>query len=203
EEQEILEACKLQIQKILEKENHIIFLFNRFDEFGKEIDQKFLGNIRTLRHIAADKISIIFVSHKPLYEISPKAISGGNLDVYSNFYYFKPYSDPELISLLQLHSPELVSDKKKLQNALQLSGGHFQLLQLILKSERPNSLGEDRFLKLSLKEIYESFSYAQKKELKKIAFGKKVLDPDPYLSNIGLISKKTGKLFSPFFTEYI
>lgn len=198
-EQEMLELGKKRIKELASKE-HVVFLFNRFDEMGNSIDKSFLGSLRTLRHGIADKVSLIFVSHKPISDISEGALSGGNLDMFSNVYYFKPYSEGDLYKLFSLHAPEFVEDKKQFSEVYRLSGGHYELAKLIYKSEKNKSV-VNKFIQFSLKKIYSSVSYIDKKTLQKIVFGKNVKQVGEGMVDLGIIKDNT--VFSPLLAEYI
>ena len=199
-EQEILSACKDAIAKILKTEPRIIFLFNRFDRLSKEIDKQFLGTLRTLRHGAADKVSMIFVSTKPLSEISEDAVSESNLDMFSNIYYFKPYEKDDLSMLFKLHVAQEINE-----DIFVSSGGHYQLAKLLIKSEKAEALLSDKSILLSLKKIYESLSYTRKKLVQKIALKKTIKNIDDELLKIGLVKeeKDVYELFSLLFSEYV
>ncbi len=204
-DQEILNECKKRIKELLKKEKHIVFLFNRFDDLGRGIDKNLLDNLRTLRHIAADKISMIFVTHKGLYDVSPDAVSDANLDLFSNLYYFASLPKDDLEKLFLLHSPDLISEKKIFDEVYELSGGHYQLAKLILKTGRRNDLLTDKFIKISLKKIYDKLTYLQKKTLAKITFNKTVDSIDAELIRYGFVigDKSDYRIFSPVFEEYI
>lgn len=204
DDQELLNSCRIKIPEVLQKEKQLLFIFNRFDDLGKEIDAELLSNIRTLRHVAADKISIIFISHKPLYQISENAVSGANLDMFSNFLYFKGYSRQDLKMLIKIFSPELMSKLKKDSKAYVFSGGNYQLFKLLLKSQAKLPR-DDVFVNLSLKKIYENLSYSQKKLLQKIVFKNTISEMDQELIDTGLVREnKSGfVLFTELFGDYI
>lgn len=202
DEQELVRSCRDQIEVYLKSNQNLVFIFNRLDELDNEISRDFLTNLRTLRHLGVDRISIILVSHTPFEERFPEAISGSNLDMYTNYLYFKPYSRKDLEQLSNLFTPNF--DAKRFEQAFQLSGGHYQLLQLILKSNRSSAFLLDKPLLLSLKIIFESLSLPDRKVLQKIVYGKKTTVPH-YLLQTGLVleNQKGFELFSPLFAEYI
>lgn len=203
DQQEILDLCKIKILEVLKSKKRIVFIFNRFDDLGKQIDSNLLNNIRTLRHIAADKISIVIIAHKPIYKIVPIAVTGPNLDIFSNIIYFPPFSKKDLENLIKLNSPDLYKTIKKIKNIYNLSGGHYQIFKLILKSE--GNYTQDLFITLAFKNIYEGLSYNQKKEIQKIVFKNKIADLDPELLSIGIIKNEVSRvsLFTDLFRDYV
>jgi len=199
-EQELLEAAKKRLKK-LTKQKHVIFLFNRFDDLGKEMTDTLLANLRTLRHVTADKISMIFVAHKSLTDVSEDALQGGNMDMFSNIYYFQPYKKEDLRQLFILHSQHLLQQDKAFEEVYEKSGGHYELAKLLLKS-KDNKVVAQKFINFSLKKIYTGLSYGQKKILQKIAFSKQIKELDEVLVSLGFI-RPNNEFFSPLLAEYI
>jgi len=203
DEQEMLYACKRQIKKILKNKKRIIFLFNRFGELGHEMDKSLLSNLRTLRHSVADRISMIFASTQPMHILAPETMSGGNLDMFSNTYYFAPFGKEDFMKIFLLHSPKM--DKKTIDELFVLAGGHYQIAKLFLKTTNKKDLFLDKLITISLKKLHDNLSYHQRKIIQKIAFNKMVESVDPELMNVGMVKKMSGKyiLFSKIFTEYV
>lgn len=202
-DQEILDACKKRLIALTKKHGKVVIIFHRFDQLIHEFDQAFFGNFRTLRHVAEDQITMIFSVTKPFDIIAPKAITGGNLTMFSEYYYFKPYSESDIKRLLALHAPEASLTDPWVKRCIALSGGHFQLLQVILKSRRKENLLLDPFIRLMVKELYEYLNYKQKVIARSIAAGKKS-QGDDLLVQIGMIEKKDDgyQLFSPLLNQY-
>ena len=119
------------------------------------------------------------------------------LNFFSEILYFKPYSEKDLRKLLTIEPPREVSDE-----IVKLSGGHNQLLQILRRSQKQQNLLLDQFVKLQLKGLIDYLDYSQRKQLQKIALGKKVEDIDEYLLGVGLINKD-WKIFTPLLAEYI
>ncbi len=202
---DVLEACKKRLEIVLKEENHITIIFNRFDELGKEIDKQFLGSLRTLRHGAADKVSMIFVTHSSMVKLFPEAVANANLDLFSNIVWFSPFSKDDLLALITLHSPELVTDPEVFTSAYIASGGHYQLCKLFLKSSYKTSPLQDPTILYSLQSLYEGFSYSQKKQLQRIVQKKGIKNIDPDLLNLKAVifTNDSYTLFSPLLEEYI
>lgn len=201
----LFEQCKKELVELTKKEKRVAIVFNRFDQLQKEFDNSFFGNLRALRDIDKEKIVMIFSANKPLFELATQSFGGGNINMYSTSFYFEPYQPHELIKLLRLNSPDLTNDKVVLKKATALSGGHYQLLNLLLKSERLGDSLLDPFVKTQLKALYEHLNYHQQRQLKMISQNKKVGAVDQYLIDVGMV--KTGnerlELFTPLLSKFV
>lgn len=202
DEQVFLESKEI-LKKLCQEHEKIVIIFSRFDQLKNDFDANFLSNLQSLTTIQPNKIVLIFTSIKPLEEIAPDAITGGNLTFYSKILYFKPYSSKDLKKLLVLE-PELPRPKETLEKLLELSGGHNQLLHILLNSKKQENLLLDRFVKMQLKELVDYLDYQQRKQIQKIALGKKLDEVDEYLLGVGMIKQSTSfELFTPLLAEYI
>ena len=202
-EDQIITDIKEKLTHLAENEAKIVIIFNRFDQLQKEFNLTFFANIRSLRNIASDKITFIFTANKPLYELSPEAISGPNLNFYSKYLYFKPYSKQDLKKLSKFHPNSHSSER--LDDLIELSGGHAQLLSVLLNSQKQENLLLDHFVRLQMKELLGFLSYHQKKQVEKIGLGKNLTEVDDYLLGVGLVKKEGSgyRLFTPLLEEYI
>lgn len=193
------------LEKLAQKHKRIVIIFNRFDRLKKEFNANFFSNLRSLRDIDKEKIVMVFAANRPLLEQSPKALSGGNLNMYSKTFYLKPYSKEDLKKLTGLNAPKFLKHQD-FDRALELSGGHYQLLQLLLKSDclHENPL-QDKAIKFQLKDLYKYLKYPQRKLLQKTALGKKVKTPEKYLLDTGFVKKTGGKLevFTTLLADFI
>lgn len=189
-----------------DKADRIVLVFNRFDRLSKEFNQNFFDNLRAIRDLDKERIVMIFSANKPIIEQFPDALHGGNLTMYSHSYYLKPYQNEHLKHLLRINAPAFL-DSPNLEEALTLSGGHYQLLMLLLRSKYlTNSPLQDVSIKVHLEELYEYLNYSRRKILQKIALNKNVRSVDSYLLDIGYIVKvgKTEiKIFTPLLRDYI
>lgn len=199
-DQELLQEAKLTLKQLIQKHNKIVIIFNRFDQLKKELDQSFLSQIQSLSAVETDKIVLIFTSTKPLYDIAPDAMSGGNLNFYSENLYFEPYSISDLRKILSI-DPGRLTTQENLERLLILSGGHNQLLHIFLSSQKEQLL-LDQFVKLQLKELVDYLDYTQRKQIQKIALGKSIDEIDEYLLGVGMVTAN-GSLFTPLLAEYI
>ncbi|MBI2405502.1 helix-turn-helix domain-containing protein [Candidatus Microgenomates bacterium] len=203
--EQLLKACQKRLEDLTKTHTRVVIIFNRFDQMHKEFDISFFNNLRTLRDVDREKIVMIFAANKPLYMLAPQAIDKGNLNMYSKTLYLIPYSTHDLRKLLVINAPELTKDKVSLEKALKLCGGHYQLLQLLLKSERLENPLFDHFVKTQLKLFYDYLTYDQRKIVQKIALRKKVTTIDEYLVDVGLVVKYSHSyhLFTPLLTEFV
>ncbi len=203
-ENQLLQKTKEILKKLSEKRGKIVIIFSRFDQLSKHFDWNFLSNIQSLTTISPGKIVLIFTSTKHLHEIATDALTGGNLNFYSETLYFKPFSKNDLKKLLEIE-PAKPTPKETLERLLDLSGGHNQLFHILLSSQKQHNLLLDHFIKLQLKELVDYLDYHQRKTLQKIALGKQVDEIDEYLLGVGIIQKTNSgyQLFTPLLSEYI
>ena len=201
---ELFNQSKKLLLQLSRKQTKIVLIFSHFDQLRRNFDWNFLSNIQTLSTLNPGKISLIFTCIKPLYELSPDAVSGGNLNFYSKNLYFKPFSSFDLKKLLSL-KPRSFIPENELNYLIKLSGGHNQLLHIFLNSQKKQNLLLDRFVSLQLKELYEYLDYQQRKQIQNIALGKKVHEADEYLLGINMVKEeqKTFSLFTPLLSDYI
>ncbi|MDD5416266.1 MAG: helix-turn-helix domain-containing protein [Candidatus Daviesbacteria bacterium] len=198
---QLLLEVKKAIAALAQKKERVVIIFSRFDQLKSQFDWNFLSNIQSLSTVVPDKVVLIFTSVKPMPEIIPaEALAGGNLNFYSEILYFKPYSKDDLKKLLEIEPPRPGLGKPTLEKLLELSGGHNQLLHILLSSQKKQFL-LDQFVKMQMKEFMDYLNYHQKKTLQKITQGKTVTDIDEYLLGVGMINKL--QFFTPLLSEYI
>lgn len=204
DEEKLVDHCKRRLEVLISKNRRVVLGFNRFDRLIKEFDQNFFANLRTLWEVDKEKIVLIFTANKPLSELAPEAVSGGNFNLCSKCLYLPPYSQDDLLKLLDINAPALRSSPG-LKKALELSGGHYQLFILLLKSDQIDKPLSDTAIKFQLKELYQFLNYQQRKQLQKIALGKFVKSLDPFLAQVSFIklSNAGQALFTPLLAEYI
>lgn len=196
---------KTTLKTLSEKESKkIVLIFSRFDQLSKGFDNQFLSNIQSLTAINPGKIVLIFTSTKPITEITPEVLTGGNLNFYSENLYFKPYSDQDLRKLLTIEPPRSTPEDV-LERLIELSGGHYQLLQILRRSQKQQNLLLDQFVKLQLKGLIDYLDYSQRKQLQKMVLGKQIEEVDEYLLGVGMVKQIGSKfeLFTPLLSEYI
>ncbi len=205
-DEQLLGESKKILQDLAQKREKIVLIFNHFDQLAKSFDSNFLSNIQSLATIVSGKIVLIFTSVKPINEISKQPLDGGNLNFFSEIFYFKPYSEKDLRKLIAIEPPRS-TPKDVLDKLITLSGGHNQLLQILRRSQKQQNLLLDQFVKLQMKALIDYLDYYQKKQLQKIALGKAVENVDEYLLGVGLvkcqIANNQCQIFTPLLSEYI
>lgn len=203
-DEDLFLESKRKIKELAEKNDKIVMIFSRFDQLIKEFDANFLSNLQSLTTAVPGKIVLIFTAVKPLVELTPDAIIGGNLTFYSRYLYFKPYSEEDLKKLLKI-DPEPIPASSSLNELIKLSGGHYQLLKILLNSQKQQNLILDQFVKLQMKGLIDYLDYQQKKQIQKIALGKALTEIDDYLLGVGLIKQEGSKceLFTRLLADYI
>lgn len=201
-DEQIFIDTKEILSKLALKHEKIVIIFSRFDALKKDFDANFLSNLQSLTTLALGKIVLIFTAIKPLDELSPEAVSGGNLPFYSKLVYFKPFSASDLKKLFTLDHTQKAHPN--LEKMIKMSGGHNQLLHIFMNSQKANNLLLDKFVTLQLKDLYNYLDYQQKKQVQKIALGKKIEEVDEYLLGVGYATGSSNyNLFSPVLAQYI
>lgn len=175
----------------------VVFAFAGFDKLEKNVNKDLFDTLRAIRSIDRTNILFLFGICKRLETIIPEQVMDSEISMFSTKLYLKPYSKEDTKELLKKYGPFIPGSDEKIE----LSGGHFQLLQLLLQTEYPNSPLSDQFIVLCLKNILSHLTTTQKRELIKIAQNKSVII-DPYLSNIGIVSDK-HEIFSPLLLEFL
>ncbi len=177
----LLSFCRSEVAKLLSANNRVVVILNRFDIKKREFDHDFLVALRSIRDLDKEKVVFILTGDKPLIEEKPDALLGGNLNMYSISYQLTPFEQKDLLALAKINLDLSQYDKNHIDGCLRLSGGHYQLFALLLKTQFKENYLKDPFIKAQLKQIYMNFSYQNRKLLQK------------------------GKLatFSPLFSDYI
>jgi hypothetical protein len=203
-EEAILERIKELLLSAASNNERIIIVFNRFDQIHKLFDNDFFNTLRAIQRVSPGKIVMVFAVCKPIHVYSPEALEGANLGFFSNIFYLQPYRKEDMYRLYAKFGPEGFK-KEVVEQAIKLSGGHYQLFQFLLKSDRIANPLEDQFVKLSIQDIYNRLSIPQQKELQKIAQLKEIGVVDEYLLKVGFVkqTEKGLELFSPLVREYI
>ncbi len=187
---------KQQLEKLVKKHKRVVIVFNRFDSLKKAYTKELFAKLRSLIDVDRERIVMIFAANRPIADEFPEALEGGNLAKFSMTYYLKPYLEEELREMLELSAPGLLSNSN-LEEIVKLSGGHYQLFLLLLKSTfKPNYL-TDPAIRLQFKQLFGFLNYREKKQMQKIATGRQIKDIEIFL-------KKTGYSdFSPLFYQFI
>jgi len=189
--EEIQQSLKEKIQS-----KPIVICFAGFDKLEKNLTKKLFDDLRAIRNTDRSKIIFIFGVCKRIETIIPESVMDSDISMFSKKLYLTPFSLDECEYLLQKYGPKL--DRENIT----LSGGHFQLLQLLIQTEFPTNPLNDQFIELCLKNIYLHLTIGQRKVLQKISGGKNPAQIDPYLMHIGIINSKND-FFSSLFQTFV
>lgn len=205
QEQEVIETCRKALNKLSQNHKRIVIILNRFDHLKSYFSDQLFADLMSLRNVRLDKISFIFTGNKPYIEVLPESISADKRNLFSKTVFLPPYNQTDTEKLVIISTNTKLRSPEFLKKAIELSGGHYQLLQLFLKSERLEPPFIDHFVKFQLKEIYDLLNYNQKKIVTKLAQKRPVDDIDEYLLGVGIVKKSsTGySLFTQVFADFI
>jgi hypothetical protein len=204
-EQECLELCRSQLQLLTKTNKRVVLILNRFDQLKPIFSNQFFADLLSFINVDREKIVLIITANKPYFEILPTGISADKVNIFSKAVYLPPFEALDYPKLLTISGFSKLHSREFNIKALELASGHYQLLQLLLKSERLELPFIDQFIKYQLQEIYNYLSFEQKKQIKKVAQDKIVGEVDSYLLDVGIIKKNTSsyRLFSPLFQEFV
>ncbi len=204
DEPDLMEKIKIELSKLVSKHDRVVLVFNRFDRLQSLFDQNFFANLRTLWEVDKEKIVLVFTANKPLTQIAPEAVSGGNLNLCGKVLYLTPHSGADLIQLVKMNAPNLLADQQRVRKALELGGGHYQLSLLLLKSDDllKNPIA-DPVIGFQLKELTDFLNKKQQNQLQQIILDKKLTAIDPFLVNVGFVKPNGSEVFSPLFKSYL
>ncbi|MEK7129653.1 MAG: helix-turn-helix domain-containing protein [Patescibacteria group bacterium] len=199
-----------------------IFLV-RFDRLADAATAEFFNNLQGLKEAAHQKLSYVFTSYRPLYDLAPQVFSKSFLSVFSRDLYLAPAIPRDMKVILEtLKERYHTTFKESLSDALiDVSGGHVQYLHLaILRLTHETSLPKDQKelvallssdeqMQLSSEELFESLTKAEKEALLTINRGEMVDEnlrqTAAYLWNTGMVTNMGGRsvIFSPLFAGYL
>lgn len=201
----VIAQCREELEKLLLDSNQkIVIIFNRFDMLSDNFDKNFFDSLRVIHSVNKHRIVFIFGVCRLIHNLTPESILGTNMDFFTNILYLRLYQENELLYLLDKYGPskDNIKNSKKF---IKYSGGHFQLLQLLLKTETPNNPIKDPFVNLVLKNIFSYLNHEQKKIVEKVALEKPLQIEDDYLLKTNLVRQRNKKyqLFSSLMADYI
>ncbi|MBI1863364.1 helix-turn-helix domain-containing protein [Candidatus Microgenomates bacterium] len=191
-------------------ENNIepVIFFNRFDRVINMISEAFIDNVHGMYDASDHKLSCVFTSYRPLADFYGRKMP------FDLFYtrYLKP-ADRENVNtqIDQYQTKYKVHFDTKTRDALvELSGGHFHYLRLLMDILREaktdpealesTALHEERIL-LLCEELWESLNDEEKHKLSRVAVSESKQEMPAYLLNTGMV--QNGVIFSPLFKDFI
>jgi hypothetical protein len=203
DEEEIILGIRQELEKLVKINKKVVVILNRLDLVNFKFDRIFFDNLRAFRKIGEDQIVFIFGVCNPIHSFAGDSMLGSDVLFYSHISYLALYNKKDLLELAQ-HFSQDISDKTRLEQALELSGGHFQLFQLVLQNRQLSPI-DNEFIQLALKNIYRHLNHDQKKQVLKVALGKVAEINDDYLIKTGFVKKtvSTNQLFSPLMADYV
>ena len=177
-----------------EKLDRLVMVFNRLDRLSEILDQNFYDNMRFLRDAFRNKIVMIFVSSRPMFELSSANFKDA-LSLVTKTIYFPVYSDTDLIEISRSSSSALID-----KTALAFSGGHHALLQVLLRCQNLDNPLPDPMVEMLIKDIYFGLDVNRRKQLETFVL-RSVEPKDQLLTGLGYI--KNSQAFTPLLSNYI
>lgn len=193
-----LQKISKALTRKAESIDKLVIVFNRLDRLTGILDQNFYDNMRFLRDAYRDKIVMIFVSSRPMFELSNPDVKDA-LSLVTKTMYFSGYSDADLIEIC--HSSGITDIDGQ---ALTYAGGHHALLQVLLRCQNLANPLPDPMVELLIKDIYYGLDMKRRNQLE--AFVLRGSEPkDPLLVGLGYIRNlgTNQQLFTPLLGEYI
>lgn len=196
-----------------------IFLI-RFDRMSDVATPEFFNNLQGLKEAAHQKLSYVFTSYRPLYDLAPSVFPKSVLSVFARDMFLAPAApaDMKIIfgTLAQRYHTNVTEDVR--DALISLSGGHVQYLHLaILKlyeeknhpTDLLSHLASDEQIQLLSEELFESLTKIEKEAVIAVRRGDAidvgVRQSASYLWNTGIVLETHGKhhIFSPLFAHYL
>jgi len=215
-------VLKEEIEKLVGRGYHLIFILERFDELNDEdnFPIAFFNNLHALWSVDKTKIHFLFANSTDIFKSESFGKLGHLKEVISqNLIHFPLLGNQDnavcLQTLIQKYGYKV--SHKQLSLIKKLSGGHASLNRAALRilqnyystnSEKILAFLADQYeIKVILEDIWNSFDDEEKKSLIQINQGtslKKAKVPTRLL-NLGIVvqEKTSSKLFSPLLENFI
>lgn len=193
-----LQVISKALTKKAESADKLVIVFNRLDRLVGILDQNFYDNMRFLRDAYRDKIVMIFVSSRPMLELSAPDVKDV-LSLVTKTMYFPGYSDNDLAEICLASGTVDIEGR-----ALTYAGGHHALLQVLLRCQNLDNPLPDPMVELLIKDIYYGLDLKRRNQLETFVL-RGTVPKDALLSGLGYIRPTDSKpqLFTPLLTEYI
>ncbi len=193
-DESFLTQSRKGLENLAKTNERIVIVINRIDRLGSLLDQNLFDNLRYLRDASREQVVMIFISSTPIIELKLGA-ERDSFNIHTKQLFFKPYSIDDLESIAKIDGTPNIKSK-----ALELSGGHHSLFQILLRCQSLENPLSDPMVELVISDIFMSQNVKRREQLQYIALGKKVNDVD-FLLNIGLIKLVDGRY--EFFSELL
>ncbi len=195
-----IRACVDRLQELTRSSGRVVIYFAGFDQLADALDAQLLQGLQALTRNNSE-VRLVFGLCISLKKLIPDAYFDSGLRLFSNKYYIGGYSPAELRYWLGLYGPENWENTSDLDAKLALSGGHLQLLLLLLGNRPEINDGQNESISLLFKNLYQLLLGPQRTIVRSLGQGKKAAN-DEYLSGIGMVNRK-DELFSPLFVTYL
>lgn len=200
----LMEGCNNTLKELSKKHGRIVIYFAGFDQLQSALTHELIQGLQSLVR-NNDKVRLVFGLCVDAQRLFDNQLLDIGLRLLDNPYYLHTYSHNELKHLLGLYGPVGWQKRPNLQTALDLSGGHFQLLLHLLNNQHEIADSQDTYSRLLFKNLYSHLGNQDRMIVRKIANGSNKLRPSNYLRGIGMVQEHKGAyvLFSPLFSQYI
>lgn len=201
----LISGCKKQVGLLVNENKKVVICITGFDQLQPEFSASFFHYLRSIRAVDPAKVVYIFGVCRRLDTLLPISLIDTDISLFSSVYYLKPYSKEDMNYLLSTYGPRTDLSDIEVSKLVDLSGGHFQLLQMLLNSEIRNNPTHDPFIQLIFKNIFMHLNTVQKAIVRKLATGGTYNKSDSYLTSIGIVkpSDEGHELFSKLFRDYV
>ncbi|HVT01216.1 MAG TPA: winged helix-turn-helix domain-containing protein [Patescibacteria group bacterium] len=191
----------------LAKEKHLklVFMFDRFEEYIPNIDDKFFLNLKILRNRVKFSFTAIFAVTRPIEDILETALFGEFYEFIVGNHVFLPIKDTPGLAFRFSYLEKITGKKgtpKDKEEIERITGGHGKIAKLayeiILSGENDKDLAALLLSKKSVRgALFEIWNYLTPEEQNDVESG----DNNSFLEQVYLLDK--GKLTIPIFAEYI
>jgi len=201
----------------IEKNLHLILLFDRFEEYIPVLTSEFFADLRVLRNRAKYRFSIVFSLSRPLEDILDPLLFSDFYEFVAGRIVYLPLCDKSGIDF-RIDYLEKITGKKVEKNILDkifaLTGGHGNLVRLcceaILANDQENYQKDpegfflkQKFIRSALFGMWNSLTPSEQVFLNSNLNG--ILTKDikdyPYLENIDLV--ENNKIQIPLLSQYL
>lgn len=196
-----------------------IFLL-RFDRIADIITPELFNNLQGLKEVVKQKLSYVFTSYRPLYELSPGVFTKASLSVFAQDMYVTPAGASDSNAILDTLATRYHAtiSSERIDQLIRVSGGHVQYMHLALLRQTNDPslpqkeddliaiLSKDEQIHLLSEELFDSLTKGEKEVLLSVHRAHPV-DADgrrlaAYLWNTGMVDAQ-GRIFSPLFAAYL
>lgn len=187
-----------------EKQMHIVFLLDRFEEYISKVNSYFFSNLKTIRNSAKYKFSSVFFANRSIEDLLDPIILSDYYELLVGKIVYLSVMDKAGVDFRISHLEKITGrkiDQKTKDEIINLTAGHGKLLriaaELVISEEKTENLEEFLLLqKPIIKSLFEIWNSLTAEEQNNLIEGK----TNEFLEKIGLTinSKITIPLFAKF-----